>query len=301
MNTADRPLHHYAWLSVAAAGSTLALKLLAWKLTGSIALFSDALESLVNLAAALAALGAVLFAARPPDEDHRFGHDKIEYFASGFEGALILTAAVAIIWTALGRLSTPVPLHGLNLGLVLSGSASIINLIVGRLLVRKGRAAASPALEADGHHLLTDVWSSAAVLLGVGLVWLTGWQILDPLVALAAAGFILGMGVRLLRGAVRGLLDASLPEASLQVIRDVLQRHESQQVRFHALRTRASGARQFVSVHVLVPDEWTVRRGHDLLERIEADLRAVLPAGHIFTHLEPLNDPASWADQSLDR
>lgn len=302
MSATDRPLHHYAWLSVAAACVTLVLKLVAWRLTGSVGLLSDALESLVNLAAALAALSAVLIAALPPDDDHSFGHDKIEYFASGFEGALILSAALAIVWAALGRLLTPAPLEGLGLGLLLATGASVVNLVVGRLLLKKGRAAGSPALVADGQHLLTDVWTSAAVLAGVALVWMTGWEFLDPLVALVAAGFILRMGVQLLRGAVHGLLDRSLPSEQMQAIQEVLQRHEGAgEVRFHALRTRASGARQFVAVHVLVPDEWSVRRGHDLLEQIEADLRAVLPAGHIFTHLEPINDPASWDDEKLDR
>ena len=302
MSASDRPLHHYAWLSVAAAVATLVLKLVAWRVTGSVSLLSDALESLVNLAAALAALSAVLIAAQPPDEEHSFGHDKIEYFASGFEGALILAAAIAIVWAAIGRLMTPAPLEGLGLGLLLATGASSVNLVVGRLLLKKGHAAGSPALMADGQHLLTDVWTSAAVLAGVALVWLTGWEFLDPVMALVAAAFILHMGLQLLRGAVHGLLDRSLPTEQMQAIQEVLRRHENAtEVRFHALRTRASGARQFVAVHVLVPDEWTVRRGHDLLEQIEADLRAVLPAGHIFTHLEPLNDPASWEDEKWER
>lgn len=286
---------------MAAAVVTIGLKLMAWHLTGSVGLLSDALESFVNLAGALATLGAVLIAALPPDDEHAFGHDKAEYFASGFEGALILAAAGAIIWAALPRLFVPVPLAVPGLGLCLSSLAALVNLGVGRLLIAKGRSTGSPALEADGHHLLTDVWTSAGVLLGVGLVWLTGWHFLDPLVALVVAGFILRMGIRLLRNAVHGLLDRALPAASLDAIREVLRRHESSGIRFHALRTRASGSRQFVAVHVLVPDEWTVRRGHDLSERIESDLRAVLPAGHIFTHLEPLNDPASWEDEPLDR
>ncbi len=301
MRPARHSLPRYAWLSVAAAVLTIALKLLAWRLTGSVGLLSDAMESLVNLVAALATLGAVLIAARPPDEDHAFGHDKVEYFAAGFEGALILAVAGAIVWSAVPRLLSPPPLADLGPGLALSTLASLINLGVGRLLIVKGRSSGSPALKAEGHHLMTDVWTSAGVLLGLTLVWLTGWNFLDPLMALVVAGIILFMGVRLLRSAVHGLLDRALPEASLEAVREVLHRYEGEQVRFHALRTRASGARQFVAIHVLVPDEWTVRRGHDLLERIESDLRAVLPAGHIFTHLEPLNDPASWEDQALDR
>jgi cation diffusion facilitator family transporter len=184
---------------------------------------------------------------------------------------------------------------------MVSAVASLLNAIVGRLLIAKGRSAGSPALEADGQHLLSDVVSSVAVLLGVILVWLTGWHVIDPLIALAVAGFILRMGYVLVRGSVHGLLDRSLPPEDLRKVRTVLAQYESEQVRFHALRTRSSGARKFVALHVLVPDEWTVRRGHDLLEQIEQDLRRALPAGQIFTHLEPLNDPASWDDQNLDR
>jgi cation diffusion facilitator family transporter len=296
-----RQLQRYAWLSLATAVVTICLKLLAWRLTDSVGLLSDALESLVNVTAAIATLGAVMIAALPPDEDHAFGHDKIEFFASGFEGALILGAAIAIIWTAISRLSSPTPIESPGLGLLISTFASLLNLLVGKLLIAQGRSAPSPALEADGHHLLTDVWTSAGVLLGVSLVWLTGWNLFDPLIALAVAGFIIRMGFVLLRGAVHGLLDRALPADSLAAVHSVLHRYESDQVHFHALRTRASGARQFVAVHVLVPDEWSVRKGHDLLEQIESDLRAVLPSGSIFTHLEPLNDPASWDDQSLDR
>lgn len=301
MSPARPSLHRYAWLSAATALLTIALKLLAWRITGSVGLLSDAMESLVNLVTALATLGALWIAARPPDEEHAFGHDKVEYFAAGFEGALILAVAGSITWVALPRLMSPPPLAELGPGLLLSMLASLINLGVGRLLIIKGKNSGSPALEAEGHHLLTDVWTSAGVLIGLALVWLTGWDFLDPLMALVVAAVILLMGVRLLRSSVHGLLDRALPEASLEAVREVLRRHEGEQVRFHALRTRASGARQFVAVHVLVPDEWTVRRGHDLLERIESDLRAVLPAGHIFTHLEPLNDPASWEDVPLDR
>lgn len=294
-------LLRYAWLSLGTAVLTIALKLLAWHLTDSVGLLSDALESLVNLAAAAAALGALLISAMPPDDEHAFGHDKIEFFSSGFEGALILGAASAILWAAISRISHPVEIHHFGPGLAVSTLASLLNLLVGRLLIAKGRAAQSPALEADGHHLMTDVWTSAGVLAGMVLVWLTGWTWLDPVIALGVALFIIRMGFRLVRNAVHGLLDRALPAETLETIKEVLSRYESADVHFHALRTRASGSRQFVAVHVLVPDEWTVRRGHDLLEKIESDLRAVLPGGSIFTHLEPLNDPASWDDEPLDR
>jgi cation diffusion facilitator family transporter len=280
---------------------TIGLKLLAWDLTGSVGLLSDALESLVNLAAAAAALGALLISSLPPDDEHAFGHDKIEFFSSGFEGALILGAASAILWAAIGRIAHPAEIHQFGAGLLVSSIASLLNLFVGRLLIAKGRAAHSPALEADGHHLMTDVWTSAGVLAGMALVWITGWTWLDPFIALGVALFIIRMGFKLVRTAVHGLLDRALPPETLAKIREILGRYESDSIHFHALRTRASGSRQFVAVHVLVPDEWTVRQGHDLLEKIESDLRAVLPAGNIFTHLEPLNDPASWDDETLDR
>jgi cation diffusion facilitator family transporter len=301
VSTSRRHLLRYAWLSLGTAVVTIALKLLAWKLTGSVGLLSDALESLVNLAAAAAALGAILISALPPDDEHAFGHDKIEFFSSGFEGALILGAASAILWTAISRFSNPVEIHQFGPGIAVSAFASTLNLIVGRLLISKGRAAHSPALEADGHHLMTDVWTSGGVLAGMLLVWVTGWTWLDPIIALGVALFIIRMGFHLVRTSVHGLLDRALAPESLQAIKEVLRRYESGHIHFHALRTRASGSRQFVAVHVLVPDEWTVRQGHDLLEKIEAELRAILPAGNIFTHLEPLNDPASWDDELLDR
>lgn len=301
VSTPRRHLLRFAWLSLGTAVVTIALKLLAWKLTGSVGLLSDALESLVNLAAAAAALGALLISALPPDDEHAFGHDKIEFFSSGFEGALILGAASAILWAAVSRISNPAEIQQFGAGLAISSVASLLNFIVGRLLIAKGRAAHSPALEADGHHLMTDVWTSAGVLVGMLLVWATGWTWMDPFIALGVALFIIRMGFQLVRNSVHGLLDRALAPKILQAIKSVLNRYESDCIHFHALRTRASGSRQFVAVHVLVPDDWTVRKGHDLLEKIESDLRSVLPAGHIFTHLEPLNDPASWDDESLDR
>ncbi|MCB1224895.1 MAG: cation transporter [Verrucomicrobiales bacterium] len=294
-------LQSFAWLSVLTAVGVIVLKLLAWKWTGSVGLLSDALESGVNLAAALATVAAVAVAARPPDDDHAYGHDKIEFFASGFEGALIVTAAVGIFWTAVPRLFAPETPHALGPGLALSALASGLNLLTARVLLRTGRERHSPALTADGHHLMSDVWSSIGVLAGMLLVWLTGWPLLDPLIALAVACYIVVMGVRLVREAASGLLDRALPEPQRKAIDGVLEAFRERGVDFHAIRTRSSGARQFVSLHVLVPDEWSVRRGHDLVEQLEDDLRAVLPAGIIFTHMEPLNDPKSWEDQALHR
>lgn len=294
-------LTRFAWLSVAAALTTIGLKTAAFILTGSIGLLSDALESLVNLVAALLALAMLHLAARPPDEEHLYGHTKAEYFASGAEGALILLAAASIAWAAIGRWLDPQPLSQVGVGLVVSALASSINLGVARVLLRAGRRYGSIALEADAHHLLTDVWTSAGVLLGVGAVALTGWLWLDPLLALAVALNIVWTGVQLVRRSALGLLDTALPAADQQVIQQVLATYEAAGIEFHALRTRQAGARRFISLHVLAPGQWTIQEGHSLLERLEADLRRALPAVHIFTHLEAREDPAAWDDVELDR
>jgi cation diffusion facilitator family transporter len=266
-----------------------------------VGLLSDAMESLVNLVAAIMTLLMLNVAARPPDEDHAFGHGKAEYFASGAEGALILLAAAGIGWTAVGRLLSPQPLEQVGLGVVVSCAASLVNLLVSRILMAAGRRYHSIALEADAHHLMTDVWTSAGVLAAIGLVALTGWTILDPIIALAVAAQIVWTGIQLLRRSALGLLDTALAPAELALVKAVLSRHEGPEVRFHAVRTRMAGARRFVSMHVLVPGGWTVQRGHDLLEAIEAEVRGALPHATVFTHLEALEDPASWQDEGLDR
>jgi cation diffusion facilitator family transporter len=294
-------LARFAWLSIAAAIVTIALKLTAWRLTGSVGLLSDALESFVNLAAAVMALVMITVAARPPDDRHAFGYDKAEYFASGAEGALIVLAAAAIAWTAAARLLHPRPLERLGPGLAISVLASAVNLAVARVLVSVGRRRHSIALEADGQHLLTDVWTSAGVLAGIALVALTGWLPLDPLVALAVAAQIVWTGAKLVRRSWKGLLDAALPPGELAALDAVLERHAADQIRFHAVRTRQAGARRFVSMHVLVPGAWTVSRGHDLLERIEDEVRQVIPNANVSTHLEAIEDPASFQDQELER
>jgi cation diffusion facilitator family transporter len=303
MSTSGAPpaLGRFAWLSIAAAVTTIALKMAAWRLTGSVGLLSDALESLVNLVAAIMTLLMLNVAARPPDEEHAYGHGKAEYFASGAEGALILLAAVGIAWTAVGRLRAPQPLEQVGLGVVVSTAASLVNLGVSRVLVKAGRRYHSIALEADAHHLMTDVWTSAGVLGAIGLVALTGWTVLDPVIALVVALQIVWTGVQLLRRSALGLLDSALPDQEQGAVRQVLARREGPEVRFHAVRTRMAGARRFVSMHVLVPGDWTVRRGHALLEEIEAEVRAVIPHATVFTHLEALDDPASWQDEGLDR
>jgi cation diffusion facilitator family transporter len=294
-------LARFAWLSVAAAIVTIALKTLAWRMTGSVGLLSDALESLVNLAAAAMTLVMVTIAARPPDEDHAYGHGKAEYFASAVEGLLILVAAGGIVWAAAGRLLHPRPLEQLGLGLGVSVAASLVNLGVALVLLRAGRRHHSIALEADGHHLMTDVWTSAGVLAGIAGVWLTGWLRLDPLVAIGVALNIVWTGVRLVRRSSLGLLDTALAPAERRALDEVLSRHARDHVQFHAVRTRQAGARRFVSMHVLVPGAWTVARGHALLEEIERDVRAAVPNATVETHLEPIEEPVSFEDQELDR
>ena len=278
-------LTRFAWLSIGTAVLTIVLKALAYGLTGSVGLLSDALESLVNLVAAIMALAMLTIAARPADEMHAFGYGKAEYFSSGLEGALILLAAASIAWTAVPRLFAPQPLEHIGIGLAISVLASAINFWVARVLMNAGKEYRSITLEADAHHLMTDVWTSAGVVLGVSVVALTGWVRLDPIIALIVAANILRIGWQLLGRSVRGLMDATLPAAERDAIKQVLNRYESQGIQYHALRTRQAGTRAFVSLHVLVPRDWTVQRGHDLLEQLECDIRAVSsrgPALHSF-------------------
>ena len=291
----------FAWLSIAAAILTIGLKAIAYQLTGSVGLLSDALESFVNLAGALMALAMLTIAARPADEDHLYGHSKAEYFSSGAEGMLILVAAVSIGIAAVKRLMTPKPLEQIGFGIGVSILASFVNLAVALVLRRVGKQNNSITLEANAQHLMTDVWTSAGVLVGVGAVALTGWERLDPIVALIVAGNIVWSGFQIVRNSVLGLMDTALPVEEQIKLQQVLEQHLQTGVQYHALRTRQSGARRFISLHVLVPGIWPVQRGHQLLERIEADIRHALPTAAVFTHLESLNDPASWDDMALDR
>ena len=299
---ADRQsLTRFAWLSIGAALLTIGLKTSAYLLTGSVGLLSDALESSVNLVGALMALAMLTIAARPADEEHAYGHGKAEYFSSGVTGALILAAAVSIGVAAVQRLLSPRPLEQLGVGLSISVVAALVNLAVALVLLRAGRRHRSVTLEADGHHLLTDVWTSAGVVVGVGAVALTGWEELDPIVAFAVALNIVWAGVRIVRSSVRGLMDTALPQDSQDTIQRILEAYKQDGVEYHALRTRRSGARQFVSLHVMVPGNWTVARGHRLVERIESDLCRDLQNASVITHLESIDDPASWDDGVLDR
>jgi cation diffusion facilitator family transporter len=295
-------LQRYAWLSVAAALATITLKMFAWQVTGSVGLLSDALESLVNLAAALLALSMLRLAAAPPDAEHPYGRFKAEYFASGMEGALIVLAAGSIVVVAVPRFADPQPIAAPLLGIVLSVLASGINFACGRLLIATGKRLHSIALEADGQHLMTDVWTTAGVIAGVGLVAATGWHILDPLIAVAVAVHIVVIGIRLMRRSFAGLLDAAISEAERAQIEKIFAEYRKRYgVEFHALLTRQAGARRFISFHLLVPDAWPVDRAHQLSEEVEERIRSQLPNAITLSHIEPISQPASYDDIKLER
>jgi cation diffusion facilitator family transporter len=297
----SRSARFYAVLSIVVSLLNIALKFGAYLLTGSVGLLSDALESGVNLVAAIVAVWAITYAAKPADDTHTFGHSKAEYFSSGVEGALILVAAVSIAIAAWERLSHPQPLEQLGLGLGLTLVATALNGVLAFKMLQAGKRLRSVTLRADAHHLLTDVWTSVGVLVGVLLVKLTGWLVLDPIVALVVAANIVWAGFNLLRETGSGLLDAALPEDEQRLITDIFLRYQDQGIHFHALRTRLAGTRRFIDFHILVPGAWTVQRGHDLCEEIELSIIRALPGSSVFTHLEPLEDSASWDDQNLDR
>ena len=295
-------LTKFAWLSIGAALVTIVLKTGAYFLTGSIGLLSDAIESLVNLAGAFMALMMLSIAARPADNDHVYGHSKAEYFASITEGILILIAAIGIMTAAIQRLLDPQPLSDLGVGLGVSIAASLINFVVSRILLTAGKQRQSISLEADAHHLMTDVWTSVGVIGGVAIAGFTGWQILDPIVAIIVALNIVWTGIQLVRRSVSGFMDESLPKAERELIENVMAKYREKGVDFHALRTRQAAARRFMSVHVLVPGEWTVHDAHHVAEDFENDIRSTLGGViTVFTHLEPAEDELSMDDMYLDR
>ncbi len=290
-------LSRYAWLSVATGVVVFSLKLGAFAVTGSVGLLSDALESTVNIVAAFVALIALKAAARPGNSRLHFGMSKAEYFSALVEGLMILVAAGLIMLTAVERLLNPRPLESVGAGLAISVVASVINGVVAWILMKAGRRHRSIVLVADAKHLLTDVWTSVGVIVGVVAVAATGWLQLDPLIAMAVALNIVIAGLQLIGSSAMGLLDASLPAEENRLIVEILQRHQRQDVRFHALQTRESGRQRFVSMHVLVPGDWSVARGHDLLETVESEIREALPHTIVATHLEPIEDPRAWEDQ----
>jgi len=292
-------------LSIGAAFTTIALKFTAYLLTGSVGLLSDAMESLVNLAGASAALLALSIAARPADKSHHFGHNKVEYFSSGLEGGLILVAAGAITWTAIERLLNPAQLESVGIGLGVSLAATLVNLIVARILLKVGRQEDSIILEADGKHLMTDVVTSVGVVIGVVLVAITRWLWLDPVVALAVATNIIFEGGKLVKRSLNGLADPSLPKEDENQIRaiieDVIAQSETKSVQYHGLRTRKSGNLRFIDLHLLTPGEWTVRQAHEYTEIIEAKIKAQFKEVETTIHVEPVEDPRSYGDNWQDR
>jgi cation diffusion facilitator family transporter len=292
-------LRYPIYLSIGAAVVTLALKTVSYLLTNSIGLLSDAAESLVNLVASLAAYLALRYAAQPVDREHPYGHEKVEYFASGLEGGLILVAALSIGWYAVRRMLLPEPLNPLGLGLVLSLLATGVNAAVAVVLLRAGRKHRSIVLEADGRHLMTDVWASTAVVAGLWLVALTDLTRLDPILALLVAGYILWTAFGLLWRSAQGLLDRALPENELAAVRAAVEAKLGPDTTYHAVRTRRAGAVPFVEFHLLVPGSTTVRRAHDLTRRIEDAVKAALPGAEVTIHIEPIEERASWEDSAL--
>jgi cation diffusion facilitator family transporter len=295
----DPRLKYPILLSILAALLTIGLKAAAYLLTHSVGLLSDAVESGVNLVAALTAYLSLRYAAKPVDAEHTYGHEKIEFFSSGLEGVLILVAALAIAWYSLRRLLTPEPLEPLGAGLAISLVASLINGGVAWVLLRAGRRHHSIVLEADGRHLLTDVWTSAGVLTGLGLVWATGLDWLDPVIALLVAANILWTGADLVRRSFNGLMDHALPAAEQARARAAIEAHLGPHMAYHALRTRQAGARRFVDFHLLVPGRSTVEEAHALTGRIEAALREALPGLEVTVHIEPIEERAAWEDSAL--
>ena len=294
-------LAKYAWLSVGAAVVTILLKTSAYLLTGSVGLLSDAMEGFINLTAASVALATLKFVERPPDETHEYGHDKAEYFSSGIEGTLILIASAGILWTSARRFLDPQPIEQAGIGLTIAIIAAIINLVIGQIVLRAGKRYDSITLEADGQHLMSDVWTSVAVVVGVGAAVLTGIDRLDPLIAILIGLKIGWEGVKIFRRSVSGLMDASIKTEEREKVEAILDAHAEEGVRWHALRTRQAGGRRFISVHVLVPANWSVQQAHDLSEKLEGEVAAAINRATLFTHFEPQGDPRAEGDFRLDR
>lgn len=295
-------LKKFIYLSIAAAIATIALKSFAWYLTDSVGLLSDALESCVNLVAAIIALVMITIAEKPADEEHAFGHGKAEYFSSAIEGGMIILAAFSIIWAAIPRVIHPQPLENVGIGSLIAIGASAINLVVALILLKNGQKNNSITLEADGKHLMTDVYTSAGVLAGIGLVKLSGWLVLDGIVAIGVALNILWAGYKMIRRSAMGLLDAGIPEADYLKLVKTLESLKLQNIEYHSLLTRQSGQRKFIELHVLVPGQWTIQEGHNSAEKIEKDIRDLFDGPvTVFTHLEPKEDPVSMDDIGIDR
>lgn len=299
--TPDRSgLTKFAWLAIATAIATIALKAGAWVVTGSVGLLSDAAESVVNLVAAVVALITLNIAARPADDDHHFGHSKAEYFSAAIEGVMIFVAASVILVSSVERFINPQPLANVGTGLVISGVATVLNGVVAVILMRAGRAHRSAVLTADGKHLMTDVWTTVGVVVGVALVALTGWERLDPVIAFAVGVNIIVTGWKLIAESVAGLMDVTWSAEDNERLAELLRGRITDEVNIHGVRTRESGHRRYVEMHVLVPGAWSVTRGHDLVEDIEQEVKAAFEACDITTHLEPREDPRAYDDYDTE-
>jgi cation diffusion facilitator family transporter len=291
----------FAWLSIGAAILTISIKLAAYLVTGSVGLLSDALEGFVNLAAAIVVFITLKIVEQPPDEIHQYGHDKAEYFSSGIEGTLIIVASLSILLTSVKRLFNPQPLEQIGIGLTLALLAAAINFFVGQILIRIGEKNESITLEADGQHLMSDVWTSVGVVVGVAIAGFTGIDWLDPVIAIIVGLKIGWEGISIFRRSSHGLMDAAIDPQERLIVENVLNKYCIEGIEWHALRTRQSGARRFISVHILVPGIWTIQEGHDLAELIEANIRSQINHCSVFTHVEPVEDPRAFVDQTLNR
>ncbi|MEK7107545.1 MAG: cation diffusion facilitator family transporter [Patescibacteria group bacterium] len=294
-------LTRFAWLAIAGAIATIALKTIAYYLTGSVGLLSDALESVVNLVAAVIALVALTIALKPPDEEHSYGHSKAEYFSSIIEGVLIIVAAAVIGYAAIERLINPKEIEQASIGLIVAAIASVINYLIARQLLNAGKKYRSITLEADAHHLFTDVWTSVGVIVGVGIVAITGITMLDPIIALLVALNIVYTGYQLIKRSALGFMDTAIAQEERDKLQLILGKHTSKDIKYHGLLTRQSGARRFVSFHLLVPGNWTVQKGHDLAEVVEKDIRDEIPDVTVLVHIEPIGDKRSYEDITIDR
>lgn len=292
MNASSVPANQqaiaYIRLSVAAALATIILKFVAWWLSGSVSLLSDAMESFVNLAGAVFALVMLKIAAEPPDAEHPWGHNKAEYFSSGFEGSLIFVAAAAILWTAIPRLFAPQPLEQLGIGLWFSAASTAINFVTALVLRRAGKRLHSVVLEADSAHLMTDVWTSVGVVGGLIGVMLSNWLWLDAVIAILVALHILSEGWKLMHGAVGGLMDHAMDADEILQIKQILRSYADRSVHYRHLLTRRSGTQRFAHVDILVPGDWSVEIAHTLLDEIEARIAAEVKGTQTTTHLEPV-------------
>ena len=295
-------LAKFLYLSVAAAIVTILLKFYAYHVTGSMGFLSDALESFVNLFAALFALIMLKVSQKPADDGHVFGHSKAEYFSSATEGALILIAAFSIIRTAIPRIVEPAPIENINTGLLFSLLASMVNLVVGFTLIKNGKKSKSLVLEADGRHLMTDVWTSVGVIVGILLVKFTGWLIIDPIIAILVALNIIYAGYKLISRSASDLMDATIPAEDLEKVILYLDSLKVNEIEYHSLLTRVAGQRKFISMHLLVPGEWSVKEGHDWADKVEETIIGLFNEPvTVSTHIEPVDDPASMEDIGIDR